>query len=143
MRGGAADKSGELISPTMSLHWLRRDAEALVRLQQGLIHEGDELKEVNGVSLEQRKPKEIPRLLVSWLDERSVSPVQVDPSDLFHCQFIQAAAAQGLQHFIKTEAFSAVRCSSLMVIKRLLPPQIYSCVLQGQFAPVASWSATA
>ncbi|XP_075876840.1 MAGUK p55 subfamily member 7-like isoform X2 [Nelusetta ayraudi] len=38
MRGGAADKSG-------------------------LIHEGDELKEVNGVSLEQRKPKEIPCLL--------------------------------------------------------------------------------
>ncbi|XP_044076884.1 MAGUK p55 subfamily member 7-like isoform X2 [Siniperca chuatsi] len=34
MRGGAADKSG-------------------------LIHEGDELKEVNGVSLEHRKPKEI------------------------------------------------------------------------------------
>uniref|UniRef100_A0A3Q3WY42 Uncharacterized protein n=1 Tax=Mola mola TaxID=94237 RepID=A0A3Q3WY42_MOLML len=38
MRGGAADKSG-------------------------LIHEGDELKEVNGVSLEHRKPKEIPSLL--------------------------------------------------------------------------------
>uniref|UniRef100_A0A672YQN0 Membrane protein, palmitoylated 7b (MAGUK p55 subfamily member 7) n=1 Tax=Sphaeramia orbicularis TaxID=375764 RepID=A0A672YQN0_9TELE len=40
MRGGAADKSG-------------------------LIHEGDELKEVNGVSLEHRKPKEILPLLVS------------------------------------------------------------------------------
>ncbi|XP_047188149.1 MAGUK p55 subfamily member 7-like isoform X2 [Scophthalmus maximus] len=39
MRGGAADKSG-------------------------LIHEGDELKEVNGVSLENRKPKEILPLLV-------------------------------------------------------------------------------
>ncbi|XP_049453237.1 MAGUK p55 subfamily member 7-like [Epinephelus fuscoguttatus] len=38
MRGGAADKSG-------------------------LIHEGDELKEVNGVSLERRKPKEILPLL--------------------------------------------------------------------------------
>ncbi|KAK5859594.1 hypothetical protein PBY51_021140 [Eleginops maclovinus] len=38
MRGGAADKSG-------------------------LIHEGDELKEVNGVSLEHRKPKEIHSLL--------------------------------------------------------------------------------
>ncbi|XP_054452365.1 MAGUK p55 subfamily member 7-like [Anoplopoma fimbria] len=38
MRGGAADKSG-------------------------LIHEGDELKEVNGVSLEHRKPKEILPLL--------------------------------------------------------------------------------
>ncbi|KAM6918329.1 MAGUK p55 subfamily member 7-like [Xenentodon cancila] len=38
MRGGAADKSG-------------------------LIHEGDELREVNGVSLEHRKPKEIPPLL--------------------------------------------------------------------------------
>ncbi|KAK2895619.1 hypothetical protein Q8A73_015107 [Channa argus] len=38
MRGGAADKSG-------------------------LIHEGDELKEVNGVSLEDRKPKEILPLL--------------------------------------------------------------------------------
>nr|XP_046265355.1 MAGUK p55 subfamily member 7-like [Scatophagus argus]XP_046265356.1 MAGUK p55 subfamily member 7-like [Scatophagus argus]XP_046265357.1 MAGUK p55 subfamily member 7-like [Scatophagus argus] len=38
MRGSAADKSG-------------------------LIHEGDELKEVNGVSLEHRKPKEIPSLL--------------------------------------------------------------------------------
>ncbi|XP_029309257.1 MAGUK p55 subfamily member 7-like [Cottoperca gobio] len=38
MRGGAADKSG-------------------------LIHEGDELKEVNGVSLEHRKPKEILSLL--------------------------------------------------------------------------------
>ncbi|XP_034743390.1 MAGUK p55 subfamily member 7-like isoform X1 [Etheostoma cragini] len=38
MRGGAADKSG-------------------------LIHEGDELKEVNGVSLEHRKPKEILTLL--------------------------------------------------------------------------------
>ncbi|GLD51339.1 MAGUK p55 subfamily member 7-like isoform X1 [Lates japonicus] len=38
MRGGAADKSG-------------------------LIHEGDELKEVNGVSLENRKPKEILPLL--------------------------------------------------------------------------------
>lgn len=32
---------------------------------EGLIHEGDELKEVNGVSLERRKPKEIPSLLVS------------------------------------------------------------------------------
>uniref|UniRef100_A0A3B4EYN0 MAGUK p55 subfamily member 7-like n=1 Tax=Pundamilia nyererei TaxID=303518 RepID=A0A3B4EYN0_9CICH len=40
MRGGAADKSG-------------------------LIHEGDELKEVNGVPLEHRKPKEILPLLVS------------------------------------------------------------------------------
>uniref|UniRef100_A0A3P9N3Y6 MAGUK p55 subfamily member 7-like n=1 Tax=Poecilia reticulata TaxID=8081 RepID=A0A3P9N3Y6_POERE len=40
MRGGSADKSG-------------------------LIHEGDELKEVNGVSLEHRKPKEILPLLVS------------------------------------------------------------------------------
>uniref|UniRef100_A0A8C2XCA0 Membrane palmitoylated protein 7 n=1 Tax=Cyclopterus lumpus TaxID=8103 RepID=A0A8C2XCA0_CYCLU len=39
MRGGAADKSG-------------------------LIHEGDELKEVNGVPLEHRKPKEILTLLV-------------------------------------------------------------------------------
>uniref|UniRef100_A0A3B3URH4 MAGUK p55 subfamily member 7-like n=1 Tax=Poecilia latipinna TaxID=48699 RepID=A0A3B3URH4_9TELE len=39
MRGGSADKSG-------------------------LIHEGDELKEVNGVSLEHRKPKEILPLLV-------------------------------------------------------------------------------
>ncbi|XP_015813005.2 MAGUK p55 subfamily member 7 isoform X2 [Nothobranchius furzeri] len=39
MRGGAADKSG-------------------------LIHEGDELKEVNGVSLERRKPKEILPLLL-------------------------------------------------------------------------------
>uniref|UniRef100_A0A671V105 MAGUK p55 subfamily member 7-like n=1 Tax=Sparus aurata TaxID=8175 RepID=A0A671V105_SPAAU len=38
MRGGAADKSG-------------------------LIHEGDELKEVNGISLEHRKPKEILPLL--------------------------------------------------------------------------------
>uniref|UniRef100_A0A3Q1FHH6 MAGUK p55 subfamily member 7-like n=1 Tax=Acanthochromis polyacanthus TaxID=80966 RepID=A0A3Q1FHH6_9TELE len=38
MKGGAADKSG-------------------------LIHEGDELKEVNGVSLEHRKPKEILPLL--------------------------------------------------------------------------------
>ncbi|XP_032422176.1 MAGUK p55 subfamily member 7-like isoform X3 [Xiphophorus hellerii] len=38
MRGGSADKSG-------------------------LIHEGDELKEVNGVSLEHRKPKEILPLL--------------------------------------------------------------------------------
>uniref|UniRef100_A0A7N6AKL5 Membrane protein, palmitoylated 7b (MAGUK p55 subfamily member 7) n=1 Tax=Anabas testudineus TaxID=64144 RepID=A0A7N6AKL5_ANATE len=38
LRGGAADKSG-------------------------LIHEGDELKEVNGVSLEHRKPKEILPLL--------------------------------------------------------------------------------
>ncbi|KAM3604016.1 uncharacterized protein V6R79_005236 [Siganus canaliculatus] len=38
MRGGAADKSG-------------------------LIHEGDELKEVNGVSLEHRKPKEVLSLL--------------------------------------------------------------------------------
>uniref|UniRef100_A0A8D0A0Q1 Membrane protein, palmitoylated 7b (MAGUK p55 subfamily member 7) n=1 Tax=Sander lucioperca TaxID=283035 RepID=A0A8D0A0Q1_SANLU len=38
MRGGAADKSG-------------------------LIHEGDELKEVNGISLEHRKPKEILTLL--------------------------------------------------------------------------------
>ncbi|KAE8291262.1 MAGUK p55 subfamily member 7 [Larimichthys crocea] len=38
MRGGSADKSG-------------------------LIHEGDELKEVNGVSLEHRKPKEILSLL--------------------------------------------------------------------------------
>ncbi|KAM4552595.1 MAGUK p55 subfamily member 7-like [Odontesthes bonariensis] len=38
MRGGAADKSG-------------------------LIHEGDELKEINGVSLEHRKPKEILPLL--------------------------------------------------------------------------------
>lgn len=32
---------------------------------EGLIHEGDELKEVNGVSLERRKPKEILPLLVS------------------------------------------------------------------------------
>lgn len=32
---------------------------------EGLIHEGDELKEVNGVSLEHRKPKEILPLLVS------------------------------------------------------------------------------
>ncbi|XP_071348445.1 MAGUK p55 subfamily member 7-like isoform X2 [Trachinotus anak] len=40
MRGGAADKSG-------------------------LIHEGDELKEVNGISLEHRKPKEILPLLTS------------------------------------------------------------------------------
>ncbi|KAM7378931.1 hypothetical protein PAMP_004519 [Pampus punctatissimus] len=39
MRGGAADRSG-------------------------LIHEGDELKEVNGVSLEHRKPKEILPLLL-------------------------------------------------------------------------------
>lgn len=31
---------------------------------KGLIHEGDELREVNGVSLEHRKPKEIPSLLV-------------------------------------------------------------------------------
>ncbi|XP_029380567.1 MAGUK p55 subfamily member 7-like [Echeneis naucrates] len=38
MRGGAADKSG-------------------------LIHEGDELKEVNGISLEHRKPKEVLPLL--------------------------------------------------------------------------------
>uniref|UniRef100_A0A3B4WRY0 Membrane palmitoylated protein 7 n=1 Tax=Seriola lalandi dorsalis TaxID=1841481 RepID=A0A3B4WRY0_SERLL len=42
MRGGAADKSG-------------------------LIHEGDELKEVNGISLEHRKPKEILPLLVSFI----------------------------------------------------------------------------
>uniref|UniRef100_H3CR16 Membrane protein, palmitoylated 7b (MAGUK p55 subfamily member 7) n=1 Tax=Tetraodon nigroviridis TaxID=99883 RepID=H3CR16_TETNG len=40
MRGGPADRS-----------------------VQGLIHEGDELREVNGVSLENRKPKEIPSLL--------------------------------------------------------------------------------
>lgn len=32
---------------------------------EGLIHEGDELKEVNGISLEHRKPKEILPLLVS------------------------------------------------------------------------------
>lgn len=32
---------------------------------EGLIHEGDELKEVNGISLEHRKPKEILTLLVS------------------------------------------------------------------------------
>lgn len=32
---------------------------------EGLIHEGDELKEVNGVSLEHRNPKEILPLLVS------------------------------------------------------------------------------
>uniref|UniRef100_A0A668URI3 Membrane protein, palmitoylated 7b (MAGUK p55 subfamily member 7) n=1 Tax=Oreochromis aureus TaxID=47969 RepID=A0A668URI3_OREAU len=44
MRGGAADKSG-------------------------LIHEGDELKEVNGVSLEHRKPKEILPLLARSKDE--------------------------------------------------------------------------
>lgn len=31
---------------------------------EGLIHEGDELREVNGVSLEHRNPKEIPSLLV-------------------------------------------------------------------------------
>ncbi|XP_053293067.1 MAGUK p55 subfamily member 7 [Pleuronectes platessa] len=41
MRGGAADKSG-------------------------LIHEGDELKEVNGVSLENRKPKEILPLMARY-----------------------------------------------------------------------------
>lgn len=145
MRGGAADKSGELISPHQSActdcvvtrRHKSAQAEALVCLEQGLIHEGDELKEVNGVSLEQRKPKEIPRLLVGWLDEPSVYPVQVDPSDLFHCQFIQAAVALGFQHFIKTEAFSAVLCSSLIVILRPLPPQIYSLVLRGQLAPVA------
>uniref|UniRef100_A0A3Q4MHE7 Membrane palmitoylated protein 7 n=1 Tax=Neolamprologus brichardi TaxID=32507 RepID=A0A3Q4MHE7_NEOBR len=44
MRGGAADKSG-------------------------LIHEGDELREVNGVSLEHRKPKEILPLLARSKDE--------------------------------------------------------------------------
>uniref|UniRef100_A0A3P8PZH6 Membrane protein, palmitoylated 7b (MAGUK p55 subfamily member 7) n=1 Tax=Astatotilapia calliptera TaxID=8154 RepID=A0A3P8PZH6_ASTCA len=44
MRGGAADKSG-------------------------LIHEGDELKEVNGVPLEHRKPKEILPLLARSKDE--------------------------------------------------------------------------
>lgn len=33
---------------------------------EGLIHEGDELKEVNGVSLEHMKPKEILPLLVSF-----------------------------------------------------------------------------
>ncbi|TWW72899.1 MAGUK p55 subfamily member 7-like isoform X2 [Takifugu flavidus] len=44
MRGGPADKSG-------------------------LIHEGDELREVNGVSLEHRKPKEIPSLLARSQNE--------------------------------------------------------------------------
>uniref|UniRef100_A0A667ZPE0 Membrane protein, palmitoylated 7b (MAGUK p55 subfamily member 7) n=1 Tax=Myripristis murdjan TaxID=586833 RepID=A0A667ZPE0_9TELE len=53
MRGGAADKSG-------------------------LIHEGDELKEVNGVSLEYKKPKEILPLLVS-----RASPGQIFCFSLF------------------------------------------------------------
>uniref|UniRef100_A0A3Q3MRQ3 Membrane protein, palmitoylated 7b (MAGUK p55 subfamily member 7) n=1 Tax=Mastacembelus armatus TaxID=205130 RepID=A0A3Q3MRQ3_9TELE len=61
MRGGAADKSG-------------------------LIHEGDELKEVNGVSLEHRKPKEILPLLVSlasaiWF--RYIVFLSVSSLDLF------------------------------------------------------------
>uniref|UniRef100_A0A3P8UAE8 Membrane protein, palmitoylated 7b (MAGUK p55 subfamily member 7) n=1 Tax=Amphiprion percula TaxID=161767 RepID=A0A3P8UAE8_AMPPE len=51
MKGGAADKSG-------------------------LIHEGDELKEVNGVSLQHRKPKEILPLLVSLTSIQSHSSLQ-------------------------------------------------------------------
>lgn len=34
---------------------------------EGLIHEGDELREVNGVPLDHRKPKEILPLLVSLI----------------------------------------------------------------------------
>ncbi|CAF97629.1 unnamed protein product, partial [Tetraodon nigroviridis] len=51
MRGGPADRSG-------------------------LIHEGDELREVNGVSLENRKPKEIPSLLVAQCGSPSLAPPQ-------------------------------------------------------------------
>lgn len=70
MRGGAADKSGELIN--FKSRWFRNMTmmhafsvpEKQVLFVEGLIHEGDELKEVNGVSLEDKKPKEIPSLLV-------------------------------------------------------------------------------
>lgn len=75
MRGGAADKSGQA-ALVASIAATVPQADALVCLRQGLIHEGDELKEVNGVSLEQRKPKEIPRLLVSRPDEPSLGSVQ-------------------------------------------------------------------
>uniref|UniRef100_A0A3P8U6M8 Membrane protein, palmitoylated 7b (MAGUK p55 subfamily member 7) n=1 Tax=Amphiprion percula TaxID=161767 RepID=A0A3P8U6M8_AMPPE len=55
MKGGAADKSG-------------------------LIHEGDELKEVNGVSLQHRKPKEILPLLVSLTSIQSHIKFKIIPA---------------------------------------------------------------
>ncbi|XP_058489740.1 MAGUK p55 subfamily member 7-like isoform X1 [Solea solea] len=56
MRGGAADKSG-------------------------LIHEGDELKEVNGVSLENRKPKEILPLLSRSRDNVTFTIIPASSKD--------------------------------------------------------------
>lgn len=100
MRGGAADKSGELLydsfyivllSPlyvsrstfilyqvVVTLWWCKLNAPSYNRTMksmgyklsyvfqnfEGLIHEGDELKEVNGVPQEHRKPEEILPLLV-------------------------------------------------------------------------------
>ncbi|XP_050926095.1 MAGUK p55 subfamily member 7 [Lates calcarifer] len=56
MRGGAADKSG-------------------------LIHEGDELKEVNGVSLENRKPKEILPLLACSQGDITFKIIPASPKE--------------------------------------------------------------
>ena len=49
----------------ISVHVTEKTFHMYFQHFEGLIHEGDELKEVNGVSLEHKKPKEILPLLVS------------------------------------------------------------------------------
>lgn len=64
------------------------------------------------MSLERRKPREIPRLLVSWPDETSFSSVQEEPSDWFDCQLIHTAVARSFPTLHQERSLQRLLCSS-------------------------------